>query len=226
MSIKLLAKDDQPREKFLLKGKDSLSDAELLAIIIGSGNKKETVIDLSRKILKDYNYNWHELSKATLNDLMKYNGIGEAKAIAIATTLEIGRRRASQNTLQRKKITGSRDAFEVFHPFLSDLPTEEFWAIYLNQNNKILSTLRLTKGGIAESLVDIRILFKKALELSATAIIIAHNHPSGSLMPSQADKNITKKVQDAGTLMNIKLLDHLIITQKDYFSFNDEGLWR
>lgn len=224
MSIKFLAEDDRPREKFLQKGKNAVSDAELLAIIMGSGNREETAVDLARKILKDHHYNWHELSKTSLNDLMKYKGIGEAKAISIATTLEIGRRRAAQNTLERKKITSSREAFEVFHPFLSDLSTEEFWAIFLNQNNKILTTERLTQGGINQSVVDVRVLFKKALELSATAIIVAHNHPSGNLFPSEYDRQITKKIRAAGSIMNVQLLDHLIITQNDFYSFNDEGI--
>lgn len=224
MSIKFLAEDDRPREKFLLKGKDAVSDAELLAIIMGSGNREESAVDLARKILNDYKNNWHELSKASLSDLMDYKGIGEAKAISIATTLEIGRRRASQNTLQRKKVTCSRDAFEVLHPFISDLSTEEFWAIYLNQNNKVLATLKLTQGGISQSIVDVRILFKKALELSATGIIVAHNHPSGNLTPSQADRIITDKIRQAGKIMSVEMLDHLIITQNDYYSFKDEGL--
>lgn len=224
MSIKFLAEDDRPREKFLQKGKNAVSDAELLAIIMRSGNREETAVDLARKILKDHHYNWHELSKTSLNDLMKYKGIGEAKAISIATALEIGRRRAAQNTLERKKITSSREAFEVFYPFLSDLSTEEFWAIFLNQNNKILTTERLTQGGINQSVVDVRVLFKKALELSATAIIVAHNHPSGNLLPSESDRQITEKIRAAGSIMNVQLLDHLIITQNDFYSFNDEGI--
>lgn len=224
MSIKFLAEDDKPREKFLLKGKSSLSDSELLAIIIGSGSREDSVIDLARKILDSVGNNWHLLSKLTIKDLMKFKGIGEAKAISVAAALEIGRRKAMQEAPQKIKISDSKSAYQIFYPYLSELYTEEFWAVFVNQSNKVIYKTRLTQGGISESIVDIRILFKTALEVFATGIVIAHNHPSGSLSPSNADLKITKNIKEAGALLQIQLLDHLIITQSSYYSFADEGL--
>lgn len=224
MSIKFLAEDDRPREKFLLKGKSALSDSELLAIIMRNGSRKETAIELARKILDSVGNNWHELSKLSLQDLMKFHGVGQVKAIEISVALEIGRRRAAQEIPEKIKITDSKATFSVLHPFLSDLQTEEFWAIFLNQNNKILHKTRLTSGGINQSIVDVRVLFKLALEHFSTGLIIAHNHPSGSLKPSQEDIKITKTIKDASNILQITLLDHIIIAQNSYFSFADEGL--
>ncbi|MCC2591681.1 RadC family protein [Chryseobacterium sp. MFBS3-17] len=224
MSIKHLAEDDRPREKFLLKGKNSLSDAELLAIIMGSGSRQDSAVDLARKILKSVGDNWHQLSKLSISDLQKFNGVGEAKAISILTALEIGRRRAAQEVPELKKISSSLDAFHFFRPYLGDLQTEEFWAIYVNQSNKVVHYRRLSTGGITFSLVDVRILFKIALEYYATGIFIAHNHPSGGLKPSNEDRRITTTVAEAGKLLNIFLIDHLIVSQDAYFSFADEGL--
>lgn len=223
MSIKFLAEDDRPREKFLLKGKNAVSDAELLAIIMGSGSRNESAVELARRILDSVGNNFHELSKLSLQDLMKFKGVGEAKAISIATALEIGRRRASQEVPERKEIGKSLDAYEIFRPYLSDLNTEEFWAIFLNQKNKVIKTKQLTSGGISSSIVDIRVLYKTALEVFAVGIIVAHNHPSGNLKPSQEDLKITKQISDAGNILNIKLLDHLILSQTSYFSFADEN---
>ena len=224
MSIKFLAEDDRPREKFLLKGKNAVSDAELLAIIMGSGSRNESVVELARRILDSVGNNFHELSKLSLQDLMKFKGVGEAKAISIATALEIGRRRASQEVPERKEIGKSLDAYEIFRPYLSDLNTEEFWAIFLNQKNKVIQTKQLTSGGISSSIVDVRVLYKTAIEVFAVGIIVAHNHPSGNLKPSQEDLKITKQISDAGNILNIKLLDHLILSQTSYFSFADENL--
>ncbi len=224
MSIKFLAEDDRPREKFLLKGKNSLSDSELLAIIMGSGNREETAVELARKILASVDNNWHQLSLLSIKDLMKFKGVGEVKAISIATALEIGRRRASQEVMEKPTISSSNSAYLVLKNHLSDLRTEEFWAIFLNQSNKIIHIAQLTQGGISQSIVDVRILFKTALEHFSTGIIIAHNHPSGNLKPSREDIDITQKVKEAGKLLMIQLLDHLIITQNSYFSFSDEGL--
>ncbi len=224
MSIKFLAEDDRPREKFLLKGKNSLSDAELLAIIMGSGNREESAVDLGRRILKSVDHNWHQLSQLTIKDLMKFNGIGEAKAISIAAALEIGRRRASQEVPDRKKIKSSADAFQIFQPYLSDLQTEEVWAIFVNTNNKVLHITQLTAGGISGSIVDVRTLYKTALEHFATGVFLAHNHPSGNLKPSEEDRRITKQALEAGKILNIILIDHLILNQTSYFSFADEGL--
>ncbi|OWK73876.1 hypothetical protein CBW16_00180 [Flavobacteriaceae bacterium JJC] len=224
MSIKFLAEDDRPREKFLLKGKNSLSDAELLAIIMGSGNREDSAVELGRKILNSVGNNWHNLSLLSISDLVKFKGVGEAKAISIATALEIGRRRAAQEVPEKIQISESKDIYKVLKPYLSDLQTEEFWAIFLNQNNRILGKSRLSSGGINQSIVDVRILFRTALEYFATGIAIAHNHPSGNLKPSQDDLKITKQINEAGKMMNIQLLDHLIISQNSYFSFADENL--
>ncbi|MDR6157355.1 MULTISPECIES: RadC family protein [Chryseobacterium] len=224
MSIKFLAEDDRPREKFLLKGKSSLSDSELLAIIMGSGNRDETAVELARRILGSVNNNWNQLSLLSVKDLMKFKGVGEVKAISIATALEIGRRRAGQEVPEKPVISNSSGAYEIFRNHLSDLRTEEFWAIFLNRSNKVIHFAQLTQGGINQSIVDIRVLFKTALDHFSTGIIIAHNHPSGSLQPSREDIEITQKIKIAGETMNIQLLDHLIITQNSYFSFSDDGL--
>ncbi|MBU4538023.1 MAG: DNA repair protein RadC [Weeksellaceae bacterium] len=224
MSIKFLAEDDRPREKFLLKGKNSLSDAELLAIIMGSGNREDSAVELGRKILNSVENNWHNLSLLSIADLVKFKGVGEAKAISIATALEIGRRRSAQEVPEKIQISESKDIYKVLQPYLSDLQTEEFWAIFLNQNNRILGKSKLSAGGINQSIVDVRILFRTALEYFATGIAIAHNHPSGNLKPSQDDLKITKQINEAGKMMNIQLLDHLIISQHSYFSFADENL--
>ena len=224
MSIKFLAEDDRPREKFLLKGKNALSDAELLAIIMGSGNREDSAVELGRKILNSVANNWHNLSLLSLSDLMKFKGVGEAKAISIAAALEIGHRRAAQEVPEKIQIRESKDIYKVLQPYLSDLQTEEFWAVFLNQNNRIVGKARLSAGGINQSVVDVRILFKTALEHLSTAITIAHNHPSGNLKPSQEDLRITKQIADAGKILNIQLLDHLIISQNAYLSFADENI--
>lgn len=224
MSIKFLAEDDRPREKFLLKGKNALSDSELLAIIMSSGSREESAVELARRILESVGNNWHNLSLLNIQDLIKFKGIGEAKAISISAALEIGRRKAAQEVPEKIKISDSNEAFKVFHPLIADLLTEEFWVLFLNQNNKILGKSQLSTGGINFSMVDLRVLFKLALEFSCSAIMIAHNHPSGNLKPSQADIKITKEISEAGKILNIQLLDHLIITQRDYFSFADENL--
>lgn len=224
MSIKFLAEDDRPREKFLLKGKSALSDSELLGIIMSSGSREESAVELARRILETVGNNWHNLSLLNIQDLMKFKGIGEAKAISICAALEIGRRKAAQDVPEKLEISNSNDAFKVFHPYLADLLKEEFWIIFLNQRNKILGKSQLSTGGINFSLVDLRILFKQALEYSCSSIMIAHNHPSGNLKPSEADMKITKQILEAGKILNIQLLDHLIITQSNYFSFADENL--
>ncbi|UJF29784.1 DNA repair protein RadC [Kaistella sp. 97-N-M2] len=224
MSIKFLAEDDRPREKFLLKGKNALSDAELLAIIMGSGNREDSAVDLARKILDSVGNNWHNLSLLQISDLTKFKGVGEAKAISIATALEIGRRRASQEVPEKIQITNSADTYKVLQPHLGDLQTEEFWVVFLNQSNRVLGKSKLSSGGINQSVVDVRILFKNALEHFATGIIIAHNHPSGNLKPSQEDLKITKQIGEGGKILNIQLIDHLIIAQNSYLSFADENL--
>lgn len=224
MSIKFLAEDDRPREKFLLKGKTSLSDSELLAIILGSGNNEDSAVELARKILASVGNNWQNLSKLSIKDLMKFKGIGEAKAISVAATLEIGRRKASQETPEKTSISSAKDSYNIFSQHLSDLRTEEFWAIFLNQKNQIVYKTQISKGGISGTLVDVRVLFRIALEHFATSIIVAHNHPSGSLKPSLEDIQITKNIKNAGEILNVTLLDHLIIGDNSFFSFAEEGL--
>jgi len=224
LSIKSLAEDDRPREKFLLKGKPAVSDSELLAIIMGSGNREESAVELARRILNSVENNWHRLSHLSIKDLTKFKGVGEAKAISIATALEIGNRKSQQEVLERQQISSSKDAFEILQPHLSDLQTEEFWAIFLNHQNKILYKTCLFRGGIASSVADVRVIFKTALEHLSTQIIVAHNHPAGSLKPSKEDISITQKIKEAGKLLDIELLDHLILTQNNFFSFKDEGL--
>ena len=223
-SIKNWSQDDQPREKLRDKGKSVLSDAELVAILIGSGNRDESAVALSKRILASANNNLLELGKLSLGQLMEFKGIGEAKAITIAAALELGRRRRSENALDRKKIKSSKSVFELMQPVIGDLSHEEFWIIYVNNSNKVIQKNQLSKGGITGTFVDIRLALKNALEVGATGIILAHNHPSGTLKPSEADKQLTKKLKTAGESLDIKVLDHLIITEKAYFSFADENL--
>lgn len=224
MSIKYLAEDDRPREKFLLKGKAALSDSELLAIILGSGSNEDTAVELSRKILNSVNNSWQQLSMLSVKDLMKFKGIGEAKAISVAAAMEIGRRKASHDIPEKATVKSSSDAFKILLPYLSDLSSEEFWVLFLNQKNHVVHTSQISKGGITGTVVDVRVLFKLALDHRATALIVAHNHPTGNLKPSEADLKITKNIQSAGELMDIALLDHLIVGENRFFSFKDENL--
>ncbi|QIE59245.1 JAB domain-containing protein [Rasiella rasia] len=223
-SIKNWSESDRPREKLLLKGKSALSDAELLAIIIGSGNKNESAVALSQRILASSNHNLNSLGKLDINELMTFKGIGEAKAVTIAAALELGRRRNSEVIRQKNQITSSQSVFELLGATLGELPHEEFWIVYLDNSNKVLQAVQLSKGGITGTLVDVRIVFKKALLLGAVGVILAHNHPSGTLKPSQADIQLTQKLKTAGQQLDVKVLDHVIITESAYFSFADEGL--
>lgn len=224
MSIKFLAEDDRPREKFLLKGKSALSDSELLAIILGSGNNEDSAVELARKILASVDYNWQKLSKLSIKDLMKFKGIGEAKAISVAASLEIGRRKAAQEIPEKEKVTSINDLYKIFSQYLSDLQTEEFWAIFLDQKNHVIYKTQISKGGISGTLVDVRVIFRIAIEHFATSVVVAHNHPTGNLTPSQPDISITRRIKEAGDLLDIKLLDHLIIGENSFFSFSEQGL--
>ena len=224
MSIKFLAEDDRPREKFLLKGKSVLSDSELLAIILGSGNNEDSAVELARKILASVDYNWQKLSKLSIKDLMKFKGIGEAKAISVAAALEIGRRKAAQEIPEKEKVTSVNDLYKIFSQYLSDLQTEEFWAIFLDQKNHVIYKTQISKGGISGTLVDVRVIFRIAIEHLATSVVVAHNHPTGNLTPSQPDISITRRIKEAGYLLDIKLLDHLIIGENSFFSFSEQGL--
>ncbi len=223
-SIKNWAEGDRPREKLFQKGKMSLSDAELIAILIGSGSREESAVQLSKRILAASENKLNELGKLSVQQLTKFKGIGEAKAITIVAAMELGRRRRGEEAVQRKQITSADAVFEVMQPIIGDLGHEEFWILYLNNSNKILQKLQLSKGGMTGTLVDVRLAFKNALEVGATSVILAHNHPSGTLKPSEADKQLTRKLKLAGESLDIKVLDHLIVTQKSYFSFANEGI--
>ncbi|MFD0860804.1 DNA repair protein RadC [Sungkyunkwania multivorans] len=223
-SIKNWSEDDRPREKLLQKGRNVLSDAELIAILIGSGSRDESAVALSQRILASVENNLSELGKLSVKQLMQFKGIGEAKAITIAAALELGRRRRAEEALERKKITSSTSAYELLQPIIGDLPHEEFWIVYLNNANKVIQMMQLSKGGITGTLVDVRLALKYALELGAIAIILAHNHPSGSLKPSLSDKQLTQKLRLGAESLDIKVLDHLIVAEKGYFSFADENL--
>ena len=223
-SIKNWKEDDKPREKMILKGKEVVSDAELIAILIGSGSRSESAVDLSKRILSKVDNNLNNLARLTVDQLMEFKGIGEAKAVSIITALELGRRRRLEEALELSKVTSSKEAFEILQPLIGELKHEEFWILYLNNSNKIIHKYQLSKGGITGTVVDTRMVFKKAFELSATALIIAHNHPSGTLKPSVADKNLTQKIKMAGETLDIKIIDHLIITEKAYFSFADQNI--
>ncbi len=224
LSIKYWKEDDRPREKLILKGKIALSDAELVAILIGSGNKENSAVELSKKILQSINNNLNALGKLTVEDLIKFKGIGEAKAISIITALELGRRRRLEVALEKPKITSSKSVFEVMQPIIGELSHEEFWIIYLNNANKIQLKTQMSKGGITGTLVDARLVFKRALELSATSLILCHNHPSGTLKPSNSDISLTNKIKKGGGVLDIKILDHIIVTENSYFSFADKGI--
>ena len=223
-SIKNWANDDKPREKLVQKGSFALSDAELIAILIGSGSRNESAVELSKRILASVDHNLNELGKLSVNQLMRFKGIGEAKAVSIAAALEVGRRRRMEDTQKITKITSSKDAFELLYPLIGELPHEEFWIVYLNNSNKVIHKSQLSKGGITGTLVDVRLVLKQALELGAVGIILAHNHPSGTLKPSVADKQITEKLKKASEALDIKVLDHLIVTHHQYVSFADKGI--
>jgi DNA repair protein RadC len=221
--IKQWAEDDKPREKLMLKGKQALSDAELLAILIGSGSRNESAVDLSKRIVASV-ANLKALGRLSLKQLTDFKGIGEAKGITILAAMELGRRRGSEEEVELKKITSSKIVFEIMHPIIGDLIHEEFWVLYLNNSNKVIYKSQLSKGGITGTVVDVRLVFKMALEQNAVSMILSHNHPSGILKASDQDISITRKIKDAGKSLDISVLDHIIITNYSYFSFADEGM--
>lgn len=224
LNILSWAEEDRPREKLLLKGRAVLSDAELIAILIGSGNKSMSAVTLSKHILSSVANDLNSLAKLSVKDLKKFNGIGEAKAISIVGALELGRRRIASHSLIKPQIRSSEDAYKAMTSELMDLPTEEFWVIMLNRSNKIIQKRAISLGGVSGTVADPKVIFKKALEDLASGIILAHNHPSGNKKPSQADIALTKKLQNSGKLLEIPVLDHIIFTDDGYFSFADEGL--
>ena len=225
-NLKILswAEEDRPREKLLLKGRSALSDAELIGILIGSGTKSLSAVDLAKLILNKVNNDLNELAKLSVKDLQKFKGIGEAKAISIVSALEIGRRRKDKEPTQKEKIASSKDAYQCIKSHLLDLQHEEFWIILLNRANVVTNKLQISAGGVAGTVADPKIIFKQALDHLASGIILVHNHPSGNLTPSQADLDLTKKMKEAGKFLEIPVLDHLIFTDNGYYSFADKGL--
>ncbi|HEX2969506.1 MAG TPA: DNA repair protein RadC [Bacteroidales bacterium] len=226
MSLKITdwALEDRPREKSIEKGISSLSDAELIAILINSGTKNKSAVDIGRELLGKVNNNLNSLGKLSIAEIKTLQGIGTARAVTIAAALELGRRRKLSESPENPQIKCSKDVADIFQPILSDLPHEEFWILFLNRSNKVIGRMKLSQGGVSGTVTDVRMIMKRAIEYLASGIIVCHNHPSGNLNPSDSDTTITRKIKDAGNLMDIQLLDHLIITDKNYYSFADNGL--
>jgi DNA repair protein RadC len=224
INIKSLAEDDRPREKLFTLGRHTLSDAELIAIILASGNRTETAVQLAQRMLSENSNNLNQLAKLSLNELKRYKGVGKVKAVSIAAAFELGRRRKESESVEKPKITSSSSAYQILHKRLSDLPHEEFWILILDRANQVIKEEHLSKGGISGTVVDVRLICRSAIENNASGLIIAHNHPSGQVLPSEQDKTITRKLKDALRLLEISLLDHLIIGDQKYCSFSDEGL--
>lgn len=222
--IKFWAEDDRPREKMLLKGKNSLSDAELLAIVLGSGTKELSAVQVAQTILSDVNNDLHALARRSINDLKRYPGIGQARAVEIAAVMELARRKKRTKVDRKPSVRCSEDSFNFLLPFFADLQHEEFYILYMNRANKIMAYEQLSKGGVSGTIADGKIIFSHALEHKACAIILAHNHPSGQLKPSSSDMKLTKSLIKFGRLIDIQILDHLIIAGNNYFSFVDEGI--
>ncbi len=224
LNIKDWAEEDRPREKMLLKGVSALSDAELLGILIGSGNKSETAVELSQRILHSVSNNLNTLGKLEIKDLIKdFKGIGEAKAITIVAALELGKRRKLSEALVSPQITSSKDVYDIFHPILADLKHEEVWVLFLNRANKVVKNIQISKGGLTATVVDIRLIMKEGIQSLASAMVLCHNHPSGNTQPSDDDDQITKRLKEAGYIMDIRLLDHIIVCDNSYYSYMDTG---
>lgn len=223
-AITAWAEEDRPREKMLLKGRNALSDAELIAILIGSGTVGESAVALAQRILAQADGNLHELGKRTIKDLQRFKGVGEAKAITIVAALELGRRRQLSDLRERPRLGNSRDAFNVIAPLLTDLHHEEFWLLLLNRNHEVFARERLSTGGMAGTVVDIKLVLKTALDARAAAFVAIHNHPSGSLDPSPEDIALTKRLQQAGQIIDLPLIDHLIVSERGYYSFADHAM--
>lgn len=224
ISIKAWAEEDRPREKLSAQGRRALTDAELIAILISSGNDNESAVELSKRILHHYDNDLNKLAKATITELCNFRGIGEAKAISIIAALEIGRRRGDTEEAPAEFIRGSKDAYNLMRRHMIDLNHEEFWIILLGQSSKVLGKELISKGGMSLTVADPRVIFRSALLNNAVGLILVHNHPSGNLKPSHQDIGLTKQLTSAGKLMDIKIYDHLIISDKGYLSFGDEDL--
>ncbi|HMO63536.1 MAG TPA: DNA repair protein RadC [Ferruginibacter sp.] len=223
-SIKNWAEDDRPREKLLLKGAAALSDSELLAILINNGHKEQSAVDLAKKVLQLSNHNLNELGKLSTTNLQQIKGIGEAKAITIAAALELGRRRQAATALEKKVLQSSHHIAEFLRAVLKDYNYEVFAVLFLNTANKVNHFEVLSRGGLTGTVADPRVILKKALEVNAVKIVLSHNHPSGSLRPSQADEALTKKIKTAAAFIDIEVVDHIIVSENGYYSFADEGL--
>lgn len=223
LTITQLSVDDRPREKMMMHGARALSNAELLAILIGSGNMEETAIDLSQRMLNDVDNNLNRLGKCDLKELMTYKGIGEAKAITIMAAMELGRRRRDEDAPELPVLNTSAKAYEYMRQRLVDLPHEEFWAVLLNRAGRVIETVMVSKGGTAATTVDVKIILKAAIQSLASAIVLCHNHPSGTCKPSREDELSTQRVKDAAKLMNIAVVDHIIVCDNNYYSFADNG---
>ncbi len=224
LKIKSWPSEERPREKLLSKGIRAVSDAELVAILLGTGTTTISAVELARRVLQTVDNNLHDLARLSVKDLMRIRGIGEAKAIAIIAALELGRRRKDTEPVEKPRITGSRDCFDILRPHLQDIQHEEFWILVLNRANRLIKKYQISQGGVAGTVADPKIIFKLAISELASGIILAHNHPSGNLTASQADIDLTKKIRDAGKLLEIQVLDHLIVAGQKYFSFADEGI--
>ena len=223
MKITDWAVEDRPRERLWQKGPSSLSDAELLAILIGSGTRNHSALDLARELLALAGNTLGELGKLSAGDICKIKGLGEAKAVIIAASLELGRRRKMAEAAENPQIRSSADVYNIISPVMEDLPHEEFWILFLNRANRVTGRMKVSQGGVSGTVTDVRIIMKKAIEMLASGLVICHNHPSGNNSPSESDIRITQKIKEAGALMDIQLLDHLIIAGRDYYSFADNG---
>ena len=223
LTITQWAEEDRPREKMMMHGASALSNAELLAILIGSGNAEESAVELMRKVLNDYHNNLNELGKASIDDLCRYKGIGSAKAISILAASELGKRRKEEAVKERVAILSSKDVYDCFYPLMCDLPTEEFWVLMLNQASKIIDKVKISAGGLSATAVDVRCILREALVKRASAIVLCHNHPSGNIRPSKEDDLLTRHVAQASECMDIRLVDHIILTDGAFYSYSDEG---
>lgn len=226
MSIKAWAEEDRPREKLLNAGRSTLTDAELIAILLGTGSVDETAVDLAKRILASVDNNLHKLGEQSIKQLMQFKGIGEAKAVTIAACLELGRRRLAQELPEKPQITGSQEAFKILFPLVENQQVEKFFVLFLNRAHRVIDKFCISTGGISSTVVDQRVIFNRGIEVMATAMILCHNHPSGNLNPSDADNKMTTKIHEASKIMNIALLDHIIIAGNSYYSYADQGFFR
>ncbi|MDO4164516.1 MAG: DNA repair protein RadC [Bacteroides sp.] len=223
LNINQWAEEDRPREKMMKKGTEALSDAELLAILIGSGNTEESAVSLMQRVMNDCGNDLNRLGKWELHDFARFKGLGPAKSLTIMAALELGKRRKQQERPERAVVRSSKDIYDIFHPILCDLPTEEFWILLLNQATKVIDKVRISRGGINQTTVDVRTILREALLQHATQIALIHNHPSGNVKPSNADRQLTELIIKGARTMDIRILDHVVIADGDYYSFNDQG---